>query len=860
MRILTGRMAIGALGVCLMASLGARCGSAPVLQDDVDGDGFVASIDNCTTRANANQLDSDHDGAGDACDADYDQNGRVGVSDFSRFRSAFGLAKGAKGFDPRYDHNGDGRIGLPDFNLLRASYGRAPGPFADDDADGVPVAMDLCPGGLSGEPAIGHGCSVFDVAARPNSVLTPLIEGLDALEAEIGSVPSLTRYGVVGYLGNASSVLDSALAIAARANPCGGYTRALGGPTAGGADASLSGAIAMIDAAQQDLIDAGPPGRGSIYGDTSEWDAEVSGLDYWRRRVEQKRASLGDALVLLDTACQETTSFTTYRGVVRRFDAAERRIELDNGRVFAMADGFNLVAVSPIGGYNDLSEGDEARFSGIYAGDGGVAVTAEPVRVPVVQPDVPDTFACLRTRFAPFQRFTVPPNQQELHEPIAYFADGRYRLEKGMRVGAESFCTIPVGQQQWLRFSMEVRFTASGGQPQVLAADYYPGLQPVPLPPSSQGTITVVIHTRDCNGNYGFPNSYNCGPKEEQSSTDYPFVQRPHWNNCYVTYGRGSDRTYTVDDQAGTDFEAEQLISLHLAGDMYYDSGTVPEFEAEGYATTANSPSSFPATAIRGIGDWFAIHNGDFYPVHGAATDAEELALIESQGIRHAAGLRWPRIRGTLNGRTFAYSCHVPPIVRDALDLCPNRDDHAFYRLPFPEGDTSWSQGQGNDGSFTHSGGFAYDMIAPLGETILVARSGRVVGKQDSEYRQCCNGCDVESSPGNPCPRGNYLWVEHQDGSIGQYVHMPQNGVDPDEGDIVRRGDRVGEVGVTGNTTGPHLHFAARDGIPGSGLPTRLALFEALDPDDLSEVLTCYEPPNIESGPTEPLRSTNEPR
>lgn len=855
MRSGAGRATIAVLGGFLSMSLGASCGPAPVVQDDADGDGWVAITDNCTARSNPDQRDSDRDGAGDACDADYDQNGRVGVSDFSRFRSAFGLAEGEKGFDPRFDHNGDGRIGIPDFNVLRSSFGDAPGPFADDDGDGVPVAFDLCPGGLSGEVAIGHGCSVFDVAARPQAMLAPLIEGLDLLGAEIGRVPRLIPYGVAGYLGGASNSLVAALETAARANPCGGHR------SAEGADSPFAAAIAVIDAARQDMIDDGPPGRVPVYGDTSEWDSEVAAFDYWQGRVERQRAAVADAVGLLDAACRQTTPFTGVRGRIRSFDGAERRIELDDGRVFAMADGFQLVAVSPIGGYNDLSEGDEARFSGIYAGDGGVVVTAGPIAVPTLQPDVDLTLACLRTRFAPFQRFTGPPTSLELHDPIAYFADDRYRLEKGMRVGAESICTIAIGQTQWLRFSMEIRVTANGGT-QVLAADYYPGLQPVALPDVSAGTITVVINTQDCNGNFGFPASYACGPKEQRSSTDYPFVARPHWNNCYVTYGRGSDRTYTVDDQDPDDFAAEQLIGLSLAGDMYYDAGTVPDFEAEAYQTSGvQYPSSgYPIVNKIGLFDYFAIHNNDFYPVFGGLTDAERAALVVSQGIRHAAGLRWPRIRGTLNGRTFAYSCHVPPIVRDAVDLCPGEPDHSFYRLPFPEGDTSWGQGQGNDGSFTHSGGFAYDMVAPLGETILVARSGRVVGVQESEYRQCCNGCDVEASSGNPCPRGNYLWVEHQDGSIGQYVHMPQNGVEPDEGDIVRRGEVVGEVGVTGNTTGPHLHFAARDGIPGSGLPTRLALFEALDPDDLSERLICYEPPNVESGPLEPLRSTNEER
>jgi len=49
------------------------CGREP--DPDTDGDGVVDSVDNCPTVANADQLDQDGDGAGNACDADQDGDG-----------------------------------------------------------------------------------------------------------------------------------------------------------------------------------------------------------------------------------------------------------------------------------------------------------------------------------------------------------------------------------------------------------------------------------------------------------------------------------------------------------------------------------------------------------------------------------------------------------------------------------------------------------------------------------------------------------------------------------------------------------------------------------------------------------------
>jgi hypothetical protein len=100
---------------------------------DDDADGVCNAADNCRTIGNgpfdsSNQIDSDLDGIGNACDQDYDQDGYVSGSDFLIFAATWNLGLGDAGYDPNADASGDDFIDGLDFLAFGGTFGAAPGP------------------------------------------------------------------------------------------------------------------------------------------------------------------------------------------------------------------------------------------------------------------------------------------------------------------------------------------------------------------------------------------------------------------------------------------------------------------------------------------------------------------------------------------------------------------------------------------------------------------------------------------------------------------------------------------------------------------------------------------------------------
>jgi murein DD-endopeptidase MepM/ murein hydrolase activator NlpD len=75
------------------------------------------------------------------------------------------------------------------------------------------------------------------------------------------------------------------------------------------------------------------------------------------------------------------------------------------------------------------------------------------------------------------------------------------------------------------------------------------------------------------------------------------------------------------------------------------------------------------------------------------------------------------------------------------------------------------------------------------------------------------SGVVVEAGGGWSSGYGNHVIIDHGNGFTTLYAHLTSIFVKP--GESVTRGEQIGTVGSTGNSTGPHLHFEIRyQGVP----------------------------------------------
>lgn len=166
-----------------------------------------------------------------------------------------------------------------------------------------------------------------------------------------------------------------------------------------------------------------------------------------------------------------------------------------------------------------------------------------------------------------------------------------------------------------------------------------------------------------------------------------------------------------------------------------------------------------------------------------------------------------PGVEGEKQVRALVtYRGDVPVSTEVVDEIVISEPVTKYMRVGTRETTTPVSTGTGGSGSYFWplDGGYisAYqgdgrghkgiDIAAPYGTPIYAAESGTV----------------IETGDGWNGGYGNCVRVQHDDGNVTVYAH--QSSIAVSYGDYVVKGQLLGYVGSTGDSTGNHLHFEVR--------------------------------------------------
>lgn len=104
--------------------------------------------------------------------------------------------------------------------------------------------------------------------------------------------------------------------------------------------------------------------------------------------------------------------------------------------------------------------------------------------------------------------------------------------------------------------------------------------------------------------------------------------------------------------------------------------------------------------------------------------------------------------------------------------------------------------------------GWGRPIIAPAGGIVVQARNDRPDQPKDGESNPAYfapeypDGGDV----------GNNVVIDHRNGEFSLIAHMRMGSVRVRAGDEIAQGHQIGELGNSGDTSGPHMHYQLQDG------------------------------------------------
>ncbi|CCH55622.1 Peptidase M23 [Fibrisoma limi BUZ 3] len=207
---------------------------------------------------------------------------------------------------------------------------------------------------------------------------------------------------------------------------------------------------------------------------------------------------------------------------------------------------------------------------------------------------------------------------------------------------------------------------------------------------------------------------------------------------------------------------------------------------------------------------WEAVNGTCYYPVDmemkpgtytisrrttGGRLESAKLTVTEKpcvqEDIKDFAKKEYVNVSTENQTRHRKEMAVVEPLLTYKADVRP-----AVFDIPVGKPTNPLPKGQGNFGACRSFDGqprdrhTGQDYEVSAGKPVLSVGNGRVLLAANHFFS------------------GNSVYIDHGNGLISEYFHLKSYDVKPQQ--TVTKGQKIGVVGATGRTTGPHLHLGAR--------------------------------------------------
>lgn len=200
------------------------------------------------------------------------------------------------------------------------------------------------------------------------------------------------------------------------------------------------------------------------------------------------------------------------------------------------------------------------------------------------------------------------------------------------------------------------------------------------------------------------------------------------------------------------------------------------------YASNSEAQNSLESAALQS--DEIEAKISEYYAAQKAAAEHAAQASQSSSSSSSSSG-------SSSSGSSSSGSSSV---------IVPSGSGFAWPTPGFVSRSSEWFE----DREVYNHGGIDIAGAGIMGTPVVAAADGTVVATNSS----CTHNWGKSYSCGCGGGYGNYVMISHAGGKMTVYGHLTSLTVST--GQTVSRGQVIGYVGSTGNSTGPHLHYECR--------------------------------------------------